>query len=121
MSIHLTETALQELKRLRGKQEGSGEPKVLRLGVKPSGCSGMSYTMNFEAGANPDDHVLAFEDLTVAVDPLSMTMLYDMTVDFSEDLLGGGFRFRNPNALSSCGCGTSFSTAATTKTAVAAH
>ncbi|GAB4216427.1 MAG: iron-sulfur cluster assembly accessory protein [Synechococcales cyanobacterium] len=110
--IHLTDTALKELKRLRGKYEPE-QAGVLRLGVKPSGCSGMSYTMNFEVAANPDDEVHSYDDLSVAVDPLSMTMLSGMTIDFSEDLLGGGFRFRNPNAVSSCGCGTSFATTAT--------
>ncbi len=107
--IQVTPTALQELKRLRSKYEGNEAEAVLRLGVKPSGCSGMSYTMNFEQVANPDDKTFDFEDLHVAVDPLSMTMLDGITVDFSEDLLGGGFRFKNPNALSTCGCGTSFS------------
>lgn len=108
--IHLTETAVQELKRLRHRYEADapeGE-RVLRLGVKPSGCSGLSYTMNFEPAANPDDQSFEFEDVRVVVDPLSMTMLTGMTLDFSEDLLGGGFRFKNPNALSTCGCGTSF-------------
>ncbi len=107
--IHLTENALRELRRLRSRYEE--DQQVLRLGVKPSGCSGLSYTMNFESGSNPDDHTFAFEDIAVAVDPLSMTMLHGMTVDFSEDLLGGGFRFKNPNAASSCGCGTSFAPA----------
>lgn len=107
--IQLTDNALRELKRLRSRYE-EGNP-VLRLGVKPSGCSGLSYTMNFESGSHADDQTFAFEDLAVAVDPLSITMLSGMTVDFSEDLLGGGFRFKNPNAASSCGCGTSFAPA----------
>ncbi|MEN9205932.1 MAG: iron-sulfur cluster assembly accessory protein [Thermostichales cyanobacterium SZTDM-1c_bins_54] len=115
--IVLTEAALKELKRLRSKYEPQ-QAGVLRLGVKPSGCSGMSYTMNFEPAPNPDDHVQTQDDLTIAVDPLSMTMIDGMTVDFSEDLLGGGFRFRNPHAVSSCGCGTSFATAATATAAI---
>jgi iron-sulfur cluster assembly protein len=69
--------------------------------------------MNFESQANPDDHTFDFGDIQVAVDPLSMTLISGTTVDFSEDLLGGGFRFRNPNAIASCGCGTSFATAET--------
>lgn len=107
--ITLTETAVTELKRLRSKYESDGAERVLRLGVKPSGCSGLSYTMNFEPTANPDDQAFDFEGIQVVVDPLSMTLLSGLTLDFSEDLLGGGFRFNNPNALSSCGCGTSFS------------
>jgi iron-sulfur cluster assembly protein len=109
--IQLTDSALQELKRLRSKYETDGSERILRLGVKPSGCSGLSYTMNYVQSANPDDETFAFDGLQVVVDPLSMTMLSGMTVDFSEDLLGGGFRFKNPNAASSCGCGTSFSAA----------
>ncbi len=113
--IQVTESAVQELKRLRSKYETDGLERVLRLGVKPSGCSGMSYTMNFEKGSNPDDEVVELNGMKVVVDPLSATMLSGMTVDFSEDLLGGGFRFKNPNAASSCGCGTSFAPAAATQ------
>ncbi|MDX2272419.1 MAG: iron-sulfur cluster assembly accessory protein [Cyanobacteriota bacterium] len=111
--ITVTPSAVSELKRLRSKYQEAGSQPILRLGVKPSGCSGLSYTMNFEGGANPDDQTFAFDDISVAVDPLSMTLLSGIEVDFSEDLLGGGFRFRNPNAVASCGCGTSFATAAT--------
>ncbi len=116
--INLTDTALQELKRLRAKYD-DGADRVLRLGVKPSGCSGMSYTMNFEETTNSDDQPFEFEGFKVVVDPLSMTMLDDMTIDFSEDLLGGGFRFKNPNALSTCGCGTSFAAATPSESATA--
>ncbi len=111
--ITLTESAIQELKRLRSKYEKEGSQLILRLGVKPSGCSGLSYTMNFESQANPDDHTFDFGEIRVAVDPLSMTFIQGLTVDFSEDLLGGGFKFKNPNAVASCGCGTSFATAET--------
>ncbi len=115
--ITVTDSAVQELKRLRSKYEKEGSQPILRLGVKPSGCSGLSYVMNFEPHSNPDDQTFDFGDIRVAVDPLSMTLIGGITVDFSEDLLGGGFRFKNPNAVASCGCGTSF---ATSETAAAA-
>ncbi|MEN9203682.1 MAG: iron-sulfur cluster assembly accessory protein [Thermostichus sp. DG_1_6_bins_120] len=115
--ITVTDSAVQELKRLRSKYEKDGAEPILRLGVKPSGCSGLSYVMNFESQANPDDQTFEFDGLRVAVDPLSMTLISGITVDFSEDLLGGGFRFKNPNAVASCGCGTSF---AISETAAAA-
>lgn len=86
--ITLTDSAIQELKRLRSKYEKEGSQPILRLGVKPSGCSGLSYVMNFESRANPDDHTFDFGDIQVAVDPLSMTLISGTTVDFSEDLLG---------------------------------
>lgn len=104
--IELTEAAVREVKRLRTKYDPS---MVLRVGVKPSGCSGMSYTMNFEPAARDDDEVLSTGDVTVVVDPLSLTMIDGMEIDFTEDLLGGGFRFNNPIAVSNCGCGSSFS------------
>ncbi len=106
MKINLTETAIREIKRLRTKY---GDPNMsLRLGVKPSGCSGMSYTMAFEANAKSADATFEFEGCTVLVDPLSLSIIDGLVLDFSEDLLGGGFRFNNPNAISSCGCGSSF-------------
>ncbi|MEM9155448.1 MAG: iron-sulfur cluster assembly accessory protein [Cyanobacteria bacterium J06642_2] len=108
--IQLTEAAIREVKRLQTKYEPS---MVLRVGVKPSGCSGMSYTMNFEPAARDGDETLTVGDITVVVDPLSLTMIDEMVVDFTEDLLGGGFRFNNPIAVSNCGCGSSFSVAET--------
>lgn len=106
MKIILTETAIREVKRLRAKYD---DPNMsLRLGVKPSGCSGMSYTMAFEATAKPADETFEFDGCTVLVDPLSLSIIDGLVLDFSEDLLGGGFRFNNPNAVSSCGCGSSF-------------
>lgn len=108
--IELTDAAAREVKRLRTKYDSA---MVLRIGVKPSGCSGMSYTMNFEPEARPDDETLNIDDLTVVVDPLSLTMIDGMSIDFTEDLLGGGFRFNNPVAVSNCGCGSSFSVAET--------
>jgi iron-sulfur cluster assembly protein len=115
MKIDLTETAVSEVKRLRTRYD---DPNMcLRLGIKPSGCSGMSYTMAFEAAPKEADAVFEFGDCKVIVDPLSLSIIDGMTVDFSEDLLGGGFRFNNPNAVSNCGCGTSFAVGETTTAA----
>ena len=105
-SINLTDAAVREVKRLRSKYD---DPDMcLRLGVKASGCSGMSYTMAFESEPKQADELFEFNDCKVVVDPLSLSIIDGMTVDFSEDLLGGGFRFENPNAVNTCGCGTSF-------------
>ncbi|WP_017324375.1 iron-sulfur cluster assembly accessory protein [Synechococcus sp. PCC 7336] len=106
LSINLTESAIREVKRIRSKYD---DPNMcLRLGVKPSGCSGMSYTMGFESDPKEADEIFDFDGCKVVVDPLSLSIIDGMTVDFSEDLLGGGFRFDNPNAANTCGCGTSF-------------
>jgi len=83
---------------------------VLRLGVKNAGCSGMSYDMKVDRTQQPDDHIYDYEGVKVVVNPESLPYLEGMTLDYSGDLMGGGFRFRNPNATHTCGCGSSFST-----------
>jgi iron-sulfur cluster assembly accessory protein len=110
--ILITEPAMKQLANLLGQQ---GEDKVLRVGVRSGGCSGMSYTMDFvDAGTIRDDDeryeyapqgVPAF---TVVCDPKSLLYIYGMQLDFSTELIGGGFNFTNPNATQTCGCGSSF-------------
>ncbi|MBD2104986.1 iron-sulfur cluster assembly accessory protein [Leptolyngbya sp. FACHB-261] len=107
--INLTPAAAREVKRLKARFE---DPATgLRLGVQNSGCSGMSYTMNFDSEARPDDVVYDCEGIRVVVDAASLSHINGLTLDYSEDLMGGGFRFHNPQATHSCGCGSSFSTA----------
>jgi iron-sulfur cluster assembly accessory protein len=110
--ILITETAVKQLGQLIGQQ---GEGKVLRVGVRSGGCSGMSYTMDFiEAEAiRPDDATYAYEPegvqpFRVVCDPKSLLYIYGMQLDFSTSLIGGGFNFTNPNATQTCGCGSSF-------------
>jgi iron-sulfur cluster assembly accessory protein len=110
--ILITETAVKQLGQLIGQQ---GDNKVLRVGVRSGGCSGMSYTMDFiEAEAiRPDDASYAYEPEGVApfrvvCDPKSLLYIYGMQLDFSTSLIGGGFNFTNPNATQTCGCGSSF-------------
>ena len=108
--ITLTDAALTHLKKLRG--ETSDAKTVLRVGVKSGGCSGMSYVMDFITKAEdmrPEDTVIPLEDgIELRVDPKSLLYLFGLHLDYSSDLIGGGFKFMNPNAASSCGCGTSF-------------
>ncbi len=107
--ILLTDAALDQVRRLRLKAKN--DALMLRLGVKNAGCAGMSYDMKLDGQTQPEDQVLAYGDLTVVIDPVSLPYLQDLTLDYSADLMGGGFRFRNPNATHTCGCGSSFTTA----------
>lgn len=106
--ILMTDTALKHVLQLREKQ---GQDLCLRVGVRGGGCSGMSYTMNFEDASNiqPTDEVYDYEGFKVVCDPKSLLYLYGLVLDYSDALIGGGFQFTNPNADQTCGCGKSFS------------
>ena len=106
MSIQLTPAAVEEVKRTieKEKKKGAG----LRLGVKGGGCSGLSYALNFDVKKEGDNE-FDFDGLKVYVDPKSLLYLNGITLDFLDSLQEKGFRFINPNANKSCGCGESFS------------
>ena len=110
--ILITDSAMRQLATLLPQQ---GEGKVLRVGVRSGGCSGMSYTMDFidAAEIRDDDERYVYEpadatSFTVVSDPKSLLYIYGMQLDFSSALIGGGFNFTNPNATQTCGCGSSF-------------
>ena len=106
--INLSDTAMEQVKKLF-EQQGKAE-LFLRVGVKGGGCSGLTYDVQIDDKLNEFDRVFEFKDgVKVVCDTKSFVYLDNMTVDFSTDLVGGGFRFVNPNATGSCGCGTSFS------------
>lgn len=105
--IQLTENAINEVKRLLTQEKK--DEWGLRVGVVGGGCSGLSYTLAFDEKPNNNDSVFDIEGLRVYVDPKSYLFLNGMTLDFSTELLTGGFKFVNPNASRSCSCGTSFS------------
>ncbi|KAJ0237595.1 Iron-sulfur assembly protein IscA [Hirschfeldia incana] len=106
-AISLTDSALRHLNKMRSER---GEDLCLRIGVKQGGCSGMSYTMDFEnrANARPDDSTIEYQGFAIVCDPKSMLFLFGMQLDYSDALIGGGFSFSNPNATQTCGCGKSF-------------
>jgi iron-sulfur cluster assembly protein len=106
--ILMTDDALKHVLALRQQQ---GVDLCLRVGVRGGGCSGMSYTMDFEDPSNirQDDQVFDYEGFKVVSDPKSMLYIYGLVLDYSTALIGGGFKFTNPNASQTCGCGTSFS------------
>jgi iron-sulfur cluster assembly accessory protein len=89
---------------------GAEEPVTgLRIGVAGGGCSGFQYTMALEKDAEEGDTVLEIADFKVFVDAQSAPLLQGVAVDFLDGLEGSGFKFENPNAANSCGCGSSFS------------
>ncbi len=105
--VTLSESAITEIKRLmnvQGLTEGG-----LRLGVKGGGCSGLSYTVNFDDKIGQYDSVTEIDGIKVIVDAKSAIYLQGTQLDFQKDLMGGTFKFVNPNAEKTCGCGESFS------------
>ena len=103
--ITLTPNAIKEAKRLLTEQPR--QDVGLRVGVKGGGCSGLSYALNFDV-RHEGDNMFEFEGMRVFVDPKSLLYLDGMTLDFSDGLQDRGFKFINPNASKSCGCGESF-------------
>ena len=105
--IGLSEIAKEEVKKLLGQQKEPGA--FLRVSVKGGGCSGLTYDVKFDDKLDPFDRAFEIGGVKVVCDSKSFVYLDNMTIDFSTELVGGGFRFVNPNATGSCGCGTSFS------------
>ncbi|MGC8464796.1 MAG: iron-sulfur cluster insertion protein ErpA [Acidimicrobiales bacterium] len=106
--ISLTPTAVAKVGELLAQEEGS-ESLVLRVAVKPGGCSGYSYDMFFDSEVEEDDIVSTFETVKVAVDPASAALIKGASLDYQDGLSGAGFHISNPNAQKTCGCGSSFS------------
>ena len=105
--LTLTETAQKAVSRFIHGSDG--QHGGLRIQVTGGGCSGMQYGMALEEAANSDDLVLDVADFQVFIDPASAPLLEGVTVDFQDGIDGSGFKFHNPNAKASCGCGNSFS------------
>ena len=106
--IGITERAVKELKRIVAEQNLPADT-VVRVGVKGGGCSGFSYSLGFDDTVHEDDQVAETEGFRVVCDPKSFLYLAGTEVDFEESLMGRGFKFGNPNASKTCGCGESFS------------
>ncbi|MAJ33925.1 MAG: HesB/IscA family protein [Candidatus Neomarinimicrobiota bacterium] len=98
------------VKRLKAVMQADGkEGYFLRMSVEGGGCSGMTYNMDFEKSKKEFDKMFKSNGLTVLCDLKSWLYLKDVEIDYSDDLLNGGFKIKNPNAERTCGCGTSFS------------
>lgn len=105
--LTLTNATFSKIKELF--EEENNPNLKLRVFVQGGGCSGMSYGFTFDEEQNEDDFVIEENNIKVLVDAMSMQYLNGAVVDYKEDLMGSGFSIDNPNAQTSCGCGSSFS------------
>jgi iron-sulfur cluster assembly protein len=115
--VSMTTRASEKLKEVIAKQ--GRDDLALRVYVTPGGCSGFSYGMTFAEGKEDDDTLIEQDGVRIVVDPMSAMYIKGSEIDFVDALMGGGFALRNPNAVSSCGCGQSFRTAEQSGTAKA--
>jgi iron-sulfur cluster assembly protein len=107
MALALTEKASKQVKKLLEDQNLHGV--FLRLGIKGGGCSGLSYSLEFDSELGPHDKKFDVDGVQMVCDAKSYLYLNGVTLDYVTEGLQGGFTFINPQAKSSCGCGTSFS------------
>jgi iron-sulfur cluster assembly protein len=107
--VTLTPTAAREVKTIIQQQELDAEKVCLRIGVKGGGCSGFSYILDLTETKKDTDEVFEQHGVRIICDPKSLLYLAGVTVDFKDEIMGRGFVFQNPNASSTCGCGSSFS------------
>jgi iron-sulfur cluster assembly accessory protein len=96
-------------KRIAVILKGEPAPAMLRIAVTGGGCSGFQYNFTIDGTRLDDDLVLERDGATVLIDQVSLDFLKGAEIDFADDLIGQSFKINNPNATSSCGCGTSFS------------
>jgi len=105
-AVTITERAARRIGEIL-KSEPAGS--MLRISVEGGGCSGFQYKFGFEQAKATDDLVLARNDATVLIDPVSVRYMAGAEIDYVDDLIGASFKVNNPVATASCGCGTSFS------------
>ena len=106
--VVITSKAVEMVKQALG-EEGLQDTHGLRVAVQGGGCSGLQYALDYEENPRPGDTVLEVNGLKVFIDMASVTYLKGTTIDYVSGLNGAGFKFENPNAQRTCGCGHSFS------------
>lgn len=104
--VELTDAAAKRIATILANEPGK---EALRVSVEGGGCSGFSYKFDLVSGRNDDDVAIEKGGATVLIDDLSLVYMGGAVIDFVDDLMGQSFQIRNPNAVASCGCGTSFS------------
>ena len=107
-NVLLTETAAREIKTIVESQELDKEKVRLRVGVKGGGCSGFSYVLDLTEVQKDTDEEIEQHGVRIICDPKSLLYLGGTTIDFKDEIMGRGFVFQNPNANTTCGCGSSF-------------
>ncbi|HSR47526.1 MAG TPA: iron-sulfur cluster insertion protein ErpA [Anaerolineales bacterium] len=107
-SVELSPAAVDRVRRLLEERQLADH--ALRVFISGGGCSGLQYGMALEGQPRDTDHHFDFDGVGVVVDPMSMEYLAGARIDYIDDVMGGGFKIENPNAVSSCGCGHSFRT-----------
>ncbi len=105
--VAITPKAIEMIKLTR-EQEGIDPDYGLRVAVRGGGCSGFEYALDFENEERDGDLIYQQEDLKVIVDPISARYLQGVEIDYVFGMTGAGFKFNNPNAVGTCGCGSSF-------------
>jgi len=108
MTLHVTDSAVAEIKKFISGEEGLPETAGLRVRVVPGGCSGFQYSLNIEEDSRQGDFILDEKGIKLFVDMFSGQYLNGVQIDYVTSVMGSGFTFTNPNATGSCGCGTSF-------------
>ena len=106
--INLTDMAVEMVKETR-EQEGMDDTFGLRVAVRGGGCSGFEYALDFEQAPRDNDTILEYDGLKVFVDSVSSRYLDGTEIDYVKGIMGSGFKFHNPKAVGTCGCGSSFS------------
>lgn len=105
--INVSAKAIKEIKRLM-EENKVPEGYMLRIGIKGGGCSGFTYTLGFDPEERPGDNIYEMDGVKIAVDMKSGIYLSGTELDYTDGLMGKGFVFNNPNAVKTCGCGSSF-------------
>ncbi len=104
--ITMSERAARRIQEIMTEEQNAG--MMLRVAVGGGGCSGFQYSFTFDDARNDDDRVIERDDARIVIDDISWDFLSGAEIDFVEELIGAYFTIRNPNAASTCGCGTSF-------------
>ena len=105
-SVTISDAAARRIASILG---AAPEKQALRVSVEGGGCSGFSYKFDLVEGSNDDDVAIEKLGATILIDEMSLIYMGGSVIDFVDDLMGQSFQIRNPNAVASCGCGTSFS------------